>query len=85
MSAIGALFDRVDGKPTETHKVELDKTVTLVFVPCGQLPDGSETHQDGQGQVIEGQARVLLPTETMDTLENDCSDTMSVDVITNKD
>ena len=36
LPAVRELFDRIDGKPTERHKVEGALPVKLVFVPAGE-------------------------------------------------
>jgi len=41
LNAIKEIFDRLDGKAVETHKVDVDNSVTLLFVPANKvLPPG---------------------------------------------
>jgi len=66
LSAIDKLMDRIDGKVAETHRIEGDIPIRLVFVPATQVLN--EAHQDanlgtpkdtpllsdGQGGITDG-------------------------------
>lgn len=37
LAAIKEIFDRIDGRATETHKVDIDNQVTLLFAPAQEV------------------------------------------------
>lgn len=58
LGAIDKIFDRVDGKVAETHRIEGEFPVRIMFVPAERLTGGKKE------EIIEGEARELLPEET---------------------
>lgn len=46
LPAVKELFDRVDGKAIERHKVDIDSPIKLIFVPAGQETQSKDTTDD---------------------------------------
>lgn len=55
IKAIKELFNRIDGKAVETHRIDMEMPVKLVFVPAKALLDADESAQDIQEGASEGQ------------------------------
>lgn len=54
LGAIQEMMNRVDGKVAETHKIEGELPIRLIFMPATQFL---------QGEIVEGQARELIEGE----------------------
>jgi len=48
LAAIDKLFDRIDGKVPERHRIDGELPIRLVFQPAGDGVNAIDTRQDGQ-------------------------------------
>ena len=60
MVATKEMLERIDGKVAETHRIEGEMPVKLIFVPAGELLDASEKPQGRQETSLEEKPMELL-------------------------
>jgi hypothetical protein len=63
LGALKEAFDRIDGKPTETQKIEGEMPIKLVFVPAQELGMGQDAQLLEDGRTVEGEAREITEGE----------------------